>query len=1741
MDVRTHVCVAWLLTTALTILPNIVAVTQLDLDYIASNLHIKVKVADNLEYNGGKHKFIVTLRNTGNQEIRGDNWTIYFYSFFMLEGQYLPRPGGYEPPGQGVNLNHVAGCLFGMTATSNFQNIGPMNERIIEFFGDNWAVTRSDVPPNWYIASEGLQSKVINSTVFGSRFVEDFTSVRQWKRYRADRYNPYTSRDRAIRYGPEAETPSEKYNILPTPKNVAVTSNKVLNVRSGEWEVRTGSGETTEEGRYIADVINLPFNAANEKRSKSVYLEIDQTLSVSPEGYILNVNVEVETVTITARNKSGLFYGCQSLASLLAGNNNTYVPEVTITDEPHFEFRGMYIDISRNFHSKDDLMRLMDAMATYKLNKLHLHLADDEGWRLEIPGLPELTEVASKRCHDLNEDRCLIPQLGSGPDNDTSGSGFYTVQDYKDIVMYANARHIEVIPEVDTPGHARAAIKAMEKRFRNFESSNLTAASEFRLEDPYDTSRYSSVQMFTDNAINPCIDSTYRFIATVMDAIQTMHEQAGQPLKVYHYGGDEVPGGAWVNSTACINLLSTLPPSNDTKQLKLYFLNRTAELAFKRGLVLSGWEDGWMDGKGLPFKNNMFQNSDIMANAWDNVWEWGAAKRAYNMANEGYKVVLSHVTHLYFDHPYEPDPEERGLYWGPRFTDTLKTFGYVTSDLYKNIDVRRSGKPITKAEVCKQHNKGCPPLQKPENIIGLQGHLWSETILTSQLFDYMIFPRLLAIAERGWHRASWEDIEQEAERKSAILADWKVFAKILGTKELRRLDDLNIQYRVPPPGARVSGGAVHPTVTFPGLDVEFRRPDQSQWSTYLNQGINFNGTDVMYLRTRSAAGTRVSREVTVTSDPVLRPADQDDIDYIATNLVVKQEVVDNLLNDVTVKLRLSLNNTGERTVHASNWNIYFESIRLIEPNRYPYPDGIEFGDFRLFHMTGSLYRLIPETSFPPMVPGQTVEIMYEAKYWQAARTDFMPNMFVVGEGMESKIIQSTASETLDFVGDFPTKHQWKRYPHDQYDPFLARTRYTINSDVTDMGAAGKRLIPTPLMENLSDAVKVTVTNDWVVVNSLNFQQEALALAEMFGLSLVNTRPTAKYIEYHKEVVLVQNSNIVHSEAYQVDINSGSNVILLTANESAGAFYAMKTLKALSIQTQTGTEVPNGTVTDGPRFKYRGMHLDVGRNFYSKAKVLNLLDVMATYKMNRLHFHLTDDEGWRLEIPGLPELTEVGAHRCYDEDETRCILTQLGSGPHNSAPGSGFYNVSDYREILTNAAQRHIMVIPEFDMPGHARAAIKSMAARRLKFPSNKVAADEYLLTEPGDPSQYLSVQWYTDNAMNPCLNSTFRFTNHVITEVIKMHQDIQPLQMFHFGGDEVAKGAWLNSSACQSLMASNNDINSVADLKGYFVSKIVDQVAAHGLDTGAWEDGLMNGKETQDRTKLPNNINIYGYAWDNVWEWGSGDRSYRLANAGYKVVLGHATHLYFDHPYEPDPEERGYYWATRYTDTRKTFGYIPGNIYLNAKVKTSGQPLTQEDICGGQTCLKLEKPENIEGIQGHLWRETVRTDEQVDQMIFPRILAVAERAWHKAWWETLDNEAERLAGQKSDWIKFANTLGYRELSTLDSMGVKYRVPPPGGISKNGELMVNSGFPGLPIEVSTDNGKTWKEVKMSSRVNEGSSLKLRTKSADSRRYSRVVTLEDISSLISGATSSFFINALAPLYLIPFLVYCLLNCV
>lgn len=308
-----------------------------------------------------------------------------------------------------------------------------------------------------------------------------------------------------------------------------------------------------------------------------------------------------------------------------------------------------------------------------------------------------------------------------------------------------------------------------------------------------------------------------------------------------------------------------------------------------------------------------------------------------------------------------------------------------------------------------------------------------------------------------------------------------------------------------------------------------------------------------------------------------------------------------------------------------------------------------------------------------------------------------------------------------------------------------------------------------------------------------------------------------------------------------------------------------------------------------------------------------------------------------------------------------------------------------------------------------------------------------------------------------------------------------PLNVWHMGGDEAiniktrldanADQPWSKSPACDAFISDNTSVGSLADLTPYFVGQVAQVVADAGIPTlYAYHDIYTNLSPASLAT---NNAGIS--FWDNLSGGGTGTISdANDFNArGFQTIISAPDFLYFDFPYEVDPKERGYYWATRKLDTEKLFSFAPENLAQNAEtsVKQDGfeWSATNEGSYTGYT-----------GMQGFLWSETVRTPEQFDYMIFPRMLALAERAWHQASWEQPYVEGESYSAQtgkvdtvdlNNDYATFALALANKEFAKLDVAGVAYRIPPPGAQLQGGVLQMNSNFPSLGLEYSS-NGSTW---------------------------------------------------------------------
>jgi hexosaminidase len=640
--------------------------------------------------------------------------------------------------------------------------------------------------------------------------------------------------------------PASDIAIIPTPARIEQLPGKPLDLSSG-MQLRLSGIARPAIAAALADL--AASGIAEAARGPELRIRVSNRLGVREEGYRLAIRDGA--ITIDAADAAGALHALESLAQQAARDRGILRP-MLIEDAPRSPFRGLHIDLARNFHSKAEVLKIIAQMGRYKLNKLHLHLGDDEGWRLEIKELPELTEVGAYRCYDPSETRCLLPQLGAGPDRDTPVNGYLTRGDYTQILKAAAARGIEVIPSFDMPGHSRAAIRSMEARYQRLMAAGQRAkAEEFRLVEPGDTTQYRSVQNYNDNTLNVCLPATYRFIETVVDDIAALHAAAGVPLKTYHIGADET-AGAWSGSPACKALMARTGRS--VEKLGPMFIERVSASLAKRGITAAGWSDGLnhVDPAEMP--------RSVQSNIWGDLFT-AATAEAHRAANLGWKTVVSVPNVLYFDIPYAPDPLERGYDWPSRGTDSFKVFSLLPENLPANASVMKDIKnqPTTISDA--------QPMRAGSVIAGTQANLWSETVRRDSLVDYMLFPRLIAFAERAWHKAAWEPDYRAGASYSygdgkvdmaALKADWSSFAtKMPG--QLRTLEAASIFYRLAPPGGRVVNGVLEANSEFTGQPIEYRIGGGA-WTRY-EKPVAVPGK--VELRSRSYDGSRASRTVEV--------------------------------------------------------------------------------------------------------------------------------------------------------------------------------------------------------------------------------------------------------------------------------------------------------------------------------------------------------------------------------------------------------------------------------------------------------------------------------------------------------------------------------------------------------------------------------------------------------------------------------------------------------------------------------------------------------------------------------------------------------------------------------------------------------------------------------------------------------------------------------------------------------------
>jgi hexosaminidase len=769
----------------------------------------------------------------------------------------------------------------------------------------------------------------------------------------------------------------------------------------------------------------------------------------------------------------------------------------------------------------------------------------------------------------------------------------------------------------------------------------------------------------------------------------------------------------------------------------------------------------------------------------------------------------------------------------------------------------------------------------------------------------------------------------------------------------------------------------------------------------------------------------------------------------------------------------TIENRSDQTLGESGWALYYNQMLK------PVIKGSVTGRVKMEHVNGDLMRITPEAGFH-LGPGDRAEIGYDMRDWLIKEVEAPLGPYFVYSDTSMEAPVAVAVETYT-IRPFPPLKEV--FPGAAGIPLPdAAWVFGQNREVEQLkDIPAHRIIPTPVKIEVNEGM-VRLDEGLMIHFDEGLEREAAYLAGMLedvmGKKpfLMSSNATGPGII---RLMVPGSGDRPGGEAYVLEADPGKGIII-KGGDAAGVFYGVQSLLALLPVTvwreaESIIEINAVTITDAPAFAYRGMHLDLARNYNRPAAIRKLIQVMAFYKMNRLHLHLTDDEGWRLEIEELPELTEVGGYRGHTTTSTDHLIPAYGSGPYPDPErgyGSGFLSRKDFIDILKYADGHHIKVIPEINMPGHARAAIYAMEARyeRLLEEGKPEEAEKYRLIDPGDRSDYNSAQNFDDNVVCVCRQAPYLFYETVVDDILEMYREAGlELKVIHTGGDEVPRGAWEGSPICREFLEAHPEIGGAEHLQAYFEGQLFRVLENKGLTMAGWEEIAM--KKVEGRKWIPGPEFSGGVMIPFVWNSldDNLDLGYRLANGGYPVVLCNVDHFYFDLAYNHHPAEPGLYWGG-YVDTKSAFTFSPYNVYHSILKDRRGNPVYPEETFRGMERLKPGAYGNILGLQGELWSETIKGGEMLEYYYLPKMLGLAERAWSgQPAWSSVSNLEERTGAIQVAWNEFAGVVGQKELPRLDYMfgGYAYRLPPPGAVIREGMLRANTAYPGLAIRYTTD--------------------------------------------------------------------------
>lgn len=487
--------------------------------------------------------------------------------------------------------------------------------------------------------------------------------------------------------------------------------------------------------------------------------------------------------------------------------------------------------------------------------------------------------------------------------------------------------------------------------------------------------------------------------------------------------------------------------------------------------------------------------------------------------------------------------------------------------------------------------------------------------------------------------------------------------------------------------------------------------------------------------------------------------------------------------------------------------------------------------------------------------------------------------------------------------------------------------------------------------------------------------------------------------------LAAGKRFVQQEAYSLKINPER--VTIRAIHGPGLYYGCQTFRQLlppeAFSSTSTRERPSSfwrapvvNILDKPRFEYRGMMLDVGRHFMPKAFVKKMIDVMSAHKLNRFHWHLTEDQGWRIEIKKYPKLTKFGSYRRHT------LKNHAGWPEHqwkfDGIPHEGFYTQEEVKEVVGFAAKRHIVIIPEIEMPGHSQAAISA-------YPElgNRQELLDSIERKGGQLPENFPVELEVHGAwgVNPNVynvkDSTLEFLKNVLIEVMELF----PSELIHIGGDECPKLQWKFAESAQERIAEF-DLKDESELQSWFIGQINEFLLSRGRRVVGWDE-ILEGGLAREAT---------------VMSWRGLEGAFNASKMGHKVIATPTHHTYFD-----------YYQSRDIFD--EAFVRIGGQLPLEKVYEFEVVPAN----------FTTEMGQNVLGTQGQLWTEYMKTKDDVEWMGFPRICALAEIAW-TSWKDENHRASQQLDygssfNHEKSFVDFERRLQHGHLDRLSAQDINF--------------------------------------------------------------------------------------------------------